>query len=739
MTSTSPILATPVSDLPLPADEALWVPTTGPELKAFLDAAVPESSRSSVASAACSILGRGISPSGTHPRRATGLVVGYVQSGKTMSFEAVAALARDNGFRIIVVIAGTSNSLLEQSTDRLCRDLGIHNDDRRRRWLHYKNPDRDDATSATMKNVIDDWTDDLVPLEKRRTILITVLKNHKRLCNLADLLEVLTIDHPALIIDDEADQASLNVEIDKGQESATYRHILRIRAALGAHSYIQYTATPQAPLLISIIDALSPDYVYVLDPGEGYVGGTQFFPDRDVPFVRIIPDIEVPTDDNQLAEPPSSLLEALRVFLIGVAIDLVQQRDSGNRSMLIHPSHRTTQHQDFYEWVRAIFDNWKATMGLPDEDLDKHELEEDFQHAYEDLEATVEQRLPPFKTLLKHLPRTFRNTQVLEVNTRKGPTPQVDWRQSFALILVGGQAMDRGFTVKGLTVTYMPRGIGIGNADTVQQRARFFGYRHPYMGYCRVYLQEATLNAFRSYVDHEETMRRELRTVQDGNLNEWTRRFILDPSLRPCRQQVVSLNYTRGLPPEWFWGPSTEFGSAAVKHNRVLVQDLLKNRPYTADEGEEERHGMHIHHIYRDISVKDIVGQLLAPLKMIAQKDSHHKTGVLLLLSLVQEQSCVVYRMSPSASERRMRSLSSDGTISQLFQGAYPAERGPRQGSVYPGDRRIHDDRLVTIQIHELDLKTVSGGVHENVPVVAVWLPPDIRRGWVVQDHPCKE
>ena len=74
----------------------------------------------------------------------------------------------------------------------------------------------------------------------------------------------------------------------------------------------------------------------------------------------------------------------------------------------------------------------------------------------------------------------FRNTRVLEVNARGGRTPPVDWRSAYGWILVGGQAMDRGFTVEGLTVTYMPRGIGVGNADTVQQRARFFGYKRRY-------------------------------------------------------------------------------------------------------------------------------------------------------------------------------------------------------------------------------------------------------------------
>ena len=70
--------------------------------------------------------------------------------------------------------------------------------------------------------------------------------------------------------------------------------------------------------------------------------------------------------------------------------------------------------------------------------------------------------------------------------------------------------MDRGFTVEGLTVTYMPRGLGIGNADTVQQRGRFFGYKQSYMGLCRVFVGPDVRRAFRDYVEHEEDVRGEL-------------------------------------------------------------------------------------------------------------------------------------------------------------------------------------------------------------------------------------
>ena len=115
--------------------------------------------------------------------------------------------------------------------------------------------------------------------------------------------------------------------------------------------------------------------------------------------------------------------------------------------------------------------------------------------------------------------------------------------------------MDRGFTIEGLTVTYMPRHSGVGNADTLQQRGRFFGYKRSYLGFCRIYLEQQVLTAFEEYVVHEEEMRRQLKDVRDRgqSLSEWKRAFILSPALRPCRANVIRYDYARGrFSDSWF-------------------------------------------------------------------------------------------------------------------------------------------------------------------------------------------
>jgi hypothetical protein len=89
--------------------------------------------------------------------------------------------------------------------------------------------------------------------------------------------------------------------------------------------------------------------------------------------------------------------------------------------------------------------------------------------------------------------------------------------------------------------------LGSGNADTIQQRARFLGYKRKYLGLCRAYLEQNLKAAFEDYVEHEQTMRTELtRLANTGeSLRTWRRRLILDPSLQPCRRSVISDPYTR--------------------------------------------------------------------------------------------------------------------------------------------------------------------------------------------------
>jgi hypothetical protein len=141
-------------------------------------------------------------------------------------------------------------------------------------------------------------------------------------------------------------------------------------------TYLQYTATPQAPLLINIIDFLSPNFAEVLTPGDDYTGGREFFIERPE-LVVTIPQGDVSTNQNPLVEPPQSLLCAMRIFFIGVAAGSILDGEKGNRAMMIHPSHRTASHNLYKQWMDAVKDQWEQILSLDDGDPDKDELLEE--------------------------------------------------------------------------------------------------------------------------------------------------------------------------------------------------------------------------------------------------------------------------------------------------------------------------------------------------------------------------
>ena len=732
MSDKTPIIVEPISK---ESGDGLWEPNVGTEILDFLGTTVPENSRDSVRDDAVSILSKGIDPIATAGQE-TGLVVGYVQSGKTMSFEAVAALARDNAFQIVIVIAGISNPLLKQSTGRLRRDLGLDDPDRARRWVLFESP-YDDATGRDINNVLEDWRDSGIPNIEKNTILITVLKHHKRLKDLVDLVRDIDVRNvPVLIIDDEADQASLNTEVKQNDESATYRRLMELRQVLPNHTYLQYTATPQAPLLISIIDSLSPNFVQVLEPGDAYVGGQEFFTDNR--YIRVIPPKDLPRPNNPLSGPPETLLEALRIFMLGVAAGLLASQDTDNRSMLVHPSHRTMLHQKFYEWVNNITEEWQRILKLPGTDPDRQELIEEFRKAYANLANTAEPGLPAFDKLETNLSRAFRKTRVLKVNASSGETPQVNWRNSYGWILVGGQAMDRGFTIEGLTVTYMPRGIGGGNADTVQQRARFFGYKRPYLGYCRLYLDQRTLNAFQSYVEHEEDIRKQLEDFQQTGrpLDEWKRAFVLDTALRPCRSQVLEFDYIRGLISGWVNPNIVLASNDVVQDNRKVVNEFVDTLNFVDNEGHPERTDVQRHKVCRKTPLRDAIKQLLVRMRINDIADSQRNSSMLLQLGRALDSNlnevCTVYRMSPRTGRRR--SVDENGKVKNLFQG-----KDRIKPEKYPGDREIRDQDNVTIQIHMIALKQGNEEIMKNVPVIAVWVPKRLARPLIIQDQPFQD
>jgi hypothetical protein len=396
---------------------ARWSSVVGPETLGLLDhLRLPPESSERLQREAVSVLGRCAPPA--HPNgHETGLVLGYVQSGKTMSFTTVAALARDNGYRLIIVLTGLTRNLFNQSGDPLERDLRL-TERGDRHWLFLPNSRlRSDVLQSIQMALADE---DHLPGARRTTVLITVVKNGTWLDPLRRLLSELGLalaTVPTLIIDDEADQTRPNNNVRDGTESATYRRILAVRQQLPHHTFLQYTATPQAPLLINIIDILSPNFAEALTPGPTYTGGRAFF-EGDLALARRIPDNDTPTTNHPLHEPPESLLEAMWVFFRGVAVGM-HDGEQENRSMMVHPSKRTMRHGDYFQWGRSTQNLWDGILAGGQGEADYRNLIDDCRCAYTDLAGTAP-GIPAFEELLPFLRRAIRRAVMTEVNAARG-------------------------------------------------------------------------------------------------------------------------------------------------------------------------------------------------------------------------------------------------------------------------------------------------------------------------------
>jgi hypothetical protein len=669
----------------------------------------------------------------------TGIVIGYVQSGKTLSFTTLTALARDNNYQIVIVIAGVSTNLVNQSTNRLSNDLRL-NTRFDRKWTLLQNPSRT-QDAEIIETALAQWADPTFPKDRCRTLLITVMKNTSHLNNLVGILQGQNLQGvPTLIIDDEGDQASLNtrarwaarqgIEVEnltENQVSTIYRRISALRSVFTHHTFLQYTATPQANLFINIMDRLSPNFIRLLTPGEEYTGGIEFF--RNNPNLIVeIPANEISTSNNQLFEIPESLKSALRIYFLGVVAGEIN-KDQRNRTMLVHPSRLQGDHSDYTNWIRNTCNSWQRLLSGSD-DEDRQELLNEFQTSYNQLQQTVP-NLQSFADLTgTNLIHAIRYTQIVEVNSRNGETPQIPWNDSYSWILVGGQSMDRGFTVEGLTVTYMPRNIGTGNVDTIQQRARFFGYKRNYLGFCRVFLDQVTIDSYNFIIAHEEDVRNRLLEFDLNNrhLNDWDREAVLDQMLNLTRRNVIYDDLDRDtFGNDWFRINAPHDTEELIVANRNSLFAFLQTNStkFAQDAGHPNRTEEQKHLVGR-FTIKDCLEHLLNKLRYTRESDSATYSSLRgILKSYIEEhpdEECLVYLMSANTIDNwtgRTRRLDRNQEIQQLFQG-----KNPRTGEViYPGDSEIKEDNLLTIQIHLLNIRDTD---FTRVPTLAIWIPEHI-------------
>ena len=611
----------------------------------------------------------------------TGLILGKVQSGKTLSFTSLIALAFDNEYQVAIVLAGTKNALMNQTYQRLIEDFELTSN---YGVLHLCNPGNRDFES--INNYI----------RLNRKVLIVVLKHVSRLDHLTELFRHSELrDIPTIIIDDEGDQASLNTQFRANEQSATYRRILDLRNVLRLHSYLAYTATPQANLLISGIDELSPDFSVLVSPGPEYCGGNEFFGDNCSRYLREINSI---TNSNRLTTIiTQELKHSLMAFLVGGVIRSLRH-DLHNHSMLIHTSSKRSDHISIEGKVKQILENWQSILTLRNDDPSKQDLLINFYNAYDDLAQTVSQ-IPTWETIVDNLQPEILTTEIWLVNSLpEGRNPSITPFRMKNNILIGGNMLERGVTVQGLAITYITREAkSETNADTLEQRARWFGYKREYIDICRIFLTRRLIGRYKSLLRHEDDFwaALERNQIQGIPIREWPRFFQLDANrwrLRPTRTSVANFYQFRGT--GWHIQGTAPTECSASINNIKVIEDLV-NFPNII----KKKYGNIEHLLMSSIPTEKVISSILSRINMDERiwPMSYFEEYLSRLYYSQKLLNMDVLIMNNGIS--RIRRIYKDRRF-ELMQGK-SVNKNVSDPDYYPGDRFINNNK-VQLQIHRI-------------------------------------
>ena len=669
----------------------------------------------------------------------THLAVGYVQSGKTMSFTGVTALAKDNGYRVIIYLAGTKNNLLDQTQKRLRRDLIGKNGAKSDYYKIHPNPTLAD---------LDDIIGNLESIEKP-IVLLPILKHFDHILKVRQIVnnsefKELMAHETVIIIDDEADQASLNSygrrnsKYEEDSKSRTYDAILKLRADLPGNTYIQYTATPQANILISMQDLLSPKSHTLLTPGEGYVGGKLFFgkgENGDLFDGGLI--MEIPKEEvfhkkvNPLTELPQSLKDALMLHTLAVAIVVKYLKVEGVNylSMMVHPDNKIEWNKTFKEWIDNELKMWRRALGKPDNHYDKVQVLKRFEHLFpQAIEFYGIEERPTFEEIKPLIAEVLKSKKVYLVNTDAEAQTEIEWDDYKMHILVGAEMLNRGFTVEKLATTYMPRYTkGATNADTIQQRCRFFGYKMDYIKSCRVFLPEISITNYLNYIKHEEELRSTLASCD--TLEAAERKVLLSPNLRPTRANVLPI-----------WVVNTRMSGMnalqafssrpTIERNDQIVSDFLQKH-----EGQwtvRQDTTLYRTHRWLRLDIEEAI-QLLSDFQFKNWPDAQRKADTIRYLRYLAEAPgddhisyVYFYQMAfgAPAIERNFdpieRRLAAN---TQIFAGPSSAS----DSTNYPGDAKIvGGHETLSFQLYHIRLKGAELDYPKEAYTMAIYVPKEL-------------
>lgn len=516
-----------------------------------------------------------------------GLVLGYVQSGKTANFTALIAKAVDAGYRLVVVLSGIDNGLRRQTNARLKRELVGYPDGRASavhlppigyQWHEFT---RDEINGDFQPGYANH-----AALQGSQPVLLVVKKNGAVLRRLLSWIDDAPIEVrrtlPMLVIDDEADQASVDtrgsLQTEDGPPDPDYEPpsvinglIRDLLSKFERRAYVAYTATPFANILIpydtndpTVGNDLYPkDFIVDLPKSAGYFGAEEFFGRMDgnsgeqvggLDVIRDVPDTDLAR--LEAGQLPDSLDNALHDFVLSGAARSQRGFAEVPVTMLIHTSQLIAVQSNLRALVDTRFselrDDWRyqRNQGILDRLRGRWEAFFRPLTRNENPEADVE-----FSEIEAHIGPFLEATMVREINSSTGEMLDYEREPSLKAIAVGGNRLSRGLTLEGLTTSYFVRRSV--TYDTLMQMGRWFGFRSGYQDLIRIYTTAELAGWFMDLANVEHRLREDILVYESQGLtpNQVGMRIWQHPAMQvtsPLKRRFASTttiaqSYTQSL------------------------------------------------------------------------------------------------------------------------------------------------------------------------------------------------
>lgn len=563
-----------------------------------------------------------------------GLVLGFVQSGKTANFTAVAAKAADAGYRLVIVLSGIDNGLRRQTNIRLKRELVGYPDNRPgsvhlppmgKQWHEFTREDLHGDFRPGFANH--------AALQGSQPVVLVVKKNSHVLRRLLAWLRQAPGEVrqtlPVLIIDDEADLASVDTcgtyqtaedppdTSDPDYEPPSVINSL-IRELLGhfeRRAYVAYTATPFANILIPhdtadprVGNDLYPrDFIVDLPKPAGYFGAEEFFGRMDATTGTQVEGLDVIREvtDEDIAslnqgQLPASLETALLDFVLAGAARAQRGQGNAPATMLVHTSQRIAVQSQLRTLLADRFavlrDEWRYQREHGIRNRLRQRWESEFRPVTHlvHLEWDV-----PFGIIEPQIGPFFEAVQVREINSATGEVLDYEREPSLKAIAVGGNRLSRGLTLEGLLVSFFIRPSA--TYDTLMQMGRWFGFRGDYEDLTRIWTTMELAGWFSDLALVENRLREDIQVYESQGLTpyEMGMRIWQHPAMQvtaPLKRRfasgtTIAQSYELTIE-QTFKFPLRRLDRLAVQAeaNRLLVRDFVPrfgapDRTYTDDKG----------------------------------------------------------------------------------------------------------------------------------------------------------